>query len=223
MLSVRDDPELLRAYREGRREAFERIYRAYVRIVDRQLGALARAGGHPTLAQPSAIADLLQEVIVRAFSPSARRGYDGLRDFGPYLTTIARNCFVDTLRVQGREVPKDPNELAVVVDDDPAGSGAPDGWCDAKTLGVLTEFVKGLPADLQGIYQQRFVLGQSQEQASAELGLSRRAIRTGESRLRKGLRKALVQAGIRLTEISGDDADSPARIPGSAVWDKTGS
>jgi DNA-directed RNA polymerase specialized sigma24 family protein len=84
-----EDPELLRAYREGRREALERVYRHYVRIVERYLRAFARTARDATLREPDAIADLLQEVFVRAFSAGARKGYDGQRDFGPYLTTIA--------------------------------------------------------------------------------------------------------------------------------------
>lgn len=99
-----DDPEWRRAYRAGERAALERAYRAYVRPIERYLRSLARFYGSPELGQSSAVADFLQEVFTRAFSTSARRNYDESRAFGAYVTTIARNCFVDTLRVRAMVV-----------------------------------------------------------------------------------------------------------------------
>jgi RNA polymerase sigma factor (sigma-70 family) len=210
-----NNPELLAAFREGRRDALERVYRTYARPVDRALRAMARASGNNALTQASAIADLLQEVFVRAFSQAARRGYDGERDFGPYLTTIAHNCFVDALRATGREVLKGPEDLTLALD---VAGPEPDGWCDPRALAVLSRYVRDLSAPLRAVYEQRFVLGVSQQEASSALGLSRRAIRTGEGRLRRGLRKALVRAGISLRELGdAEPEDLSARIPVPAV------
>src|SRR5262252_1647314 len=111
-----DDPALLVSFREGKREALERVYRAYVRSVDRFLHFLVHGSGSSELRQASAVGDLLQEAFVRAFSADARRSYDGLRDYGPYLMTIARNCFVDALRARGHEVLKAPEDLPPVSD-----------------------------------------------------------------------------------------------------------
>jgi RNA polymerase sigma factor (sigma-70 family) len=197
-----EDPELLRAYREGRRDALERVYRHYVCVVERYLRALAHASNDATLGQADAVADLLQEVFVRAFSAGARRGYDGLRDFGPYLNTIARNCFLDALRASGRAAAKHWRDLSLAVEE---VSQAPERWCEPRTFAVLNAYVDALPAALRGVYEQRFVQGKSQEEASAALSLSRRAIRTAEKKLRNGLRKALVRAGISLREL-GDSA-----------------
>src|SRR5262245_30045393 len=88
---LRSDPELLSAFRDGRRPALELVYREYVRAIDVYLRALARHAGAVEFAQASAIQDLLQETFIRAFSCSARRCYDETRDFAPYLKTIARN------------------------------------------------------------------------------------------------------------------------------------
>jgi RNA polymerase sigma-70 factor (ECF subfamily) len=214
-----NDRELLLSFRAGRREALERVYRAYVRSVDRALRAMARRSGHADLAQPSAIADLLQEIFVRAFSPAARSAYDGVRDFGPYLMTITRNCFFDLLRAAGRELPTRPEDLMTAADADAA---EPDAGCDPKVHAVLAAYVRDLPAPLEQVYRQRFVLGQSQIEASASLGLSRRAIRTAEDRLRRGLRRALVQAGISLRELHEPVVDFPPRIPAAAVSHKGG-
>jgi RNA polymerase sigma factor (sigma-70 family) len=212
----REDPELLRAYREGRRDALERVYRHYVRIVERYLRAFARTSRDAALGEGDAIADLLQEVFVRAFSAGARQGYDGLRDFGPYLTTIARNCFLDTVRARGQIGPKDWQELSLALESAPE---PPEVSCEPKTFAVLNAYLEALPARLRGVYEQRFVLGKSQEEASAALNLSRRAIRTAENTLRKGLRRALVRAGISLRELgdSAGAADFSTRISPAVV------
>src|SRR5262245_54862645 len=106
----REQPDLLPAFREGRREALEHVYRRYIRPVDRYLRSLARVGSVPIV--PAALADLLQDAFFKAFSPTGRQGYDGLRDYGPYLLTIARNCFIDWARARGREIPTDLAEPA---------------------------------------------------------------------------------------------------------------
>jgi RNA polymerase sigma-70 factor (ECF subfamily) len=207
----RNRPELLAPFREGRRDALEVVYRTYVRWMDRYIRALARASNAPWLARSEAVADLVQDIFLRAFSRDARNSYDGLRDYGPYLTTIARNRFVDALRVSGREIPKDPEELAARIDDHAPPEDAEAG--DPRISAVVARFVAELPATLRSIYEQRFVLCRSQGDASATLGLTRRRVRTGEQRLRAGLRKALKAAGISLAELAADgDEVSPARL-----------
>ena len=186
-----DVPGLLVAFREGKPEALSTVYRHYVRSVDGYLRALARRAGTPDLCQASAVADLLQEVFIRAFSPSARLAYDGLRDFGPYLNTIARNCFIDALRKRRIEVPLGMEDLHA---DDAAGGSLDD--YDPKVVAVLESYLRELPDPTKSVYELRFVHGRSQEAACEALGLSRRSLRTAEDRLRKGLRKALSMAGV---------------------------
>ncbi|HMF39571.1 MAG TPA: RNA polymerase sigma factor [Polyangia bacterium] len=210
------DPGLLAAFRQGRREALERVYRTYVRAVEQYLRALARHTGEAEVGQASAIADLIQEVFVRAFSETARRGYDGIREFAPYLTTIARNCFFDALRARGRETLKNPEEIALIVNLDEA-IVEPEGWCDPKMLAVLNDYLAALPASLARVHQQRFLLGRSQREACDALGISRRQLRTAEQHLVGGLRKALVRAGISLRDREVPDVDLAARIPASNV------
>jgi len=203
-----DDPVFLAAFREGRRDALERVYRTYVRAVDRTLRALAASAGQPAMVQPGVIADLLQEVFARAFSSTARRGYDGIRDFSPYLMTIARNCFADALRSSGRERLTSPEELAFALD---ADLPEPEITCDPKIAAALTGYIRKLPPELEKVYWQRYVLGRSQVDASAALGLSRGAFRSREEHLRNGLRKALVRAGISLRELDRPAAPNEAR------------
>jgi DNA-directed RNA polymerase specialized sigma24 family protein len=61
---------------------------------------------------------------------------------------------------------------------------------------VLTAYVAALPPPLRGVYEQRFVLGNSQADASAALGITRRRLRTDEARLMSGLRRALLKKKI---------------------------
>src|SRR4051812_8326090 len=186
-------PDLLLAFREGKREALEQVYRAYVRSVERYLYSLWRGGGDGADAMPAAVvADVVQEVFIRAFSIPARLAYDGLRDYGPYLATIARNCFIDVLRAHRREVLVAPADLPADIGEAPE----PEAWCDPRTLAVLEAYVAQLPPILKGVFLERFAAERSQEDASSALGISRRTLRTSEERLRRGLRKALVRAGI---------------------------
>jgi RNA polymerase sigma-70 factor (ECF subfamily) len=214
MASFADAPGLLAGFREGRREALELVYRENVRAVDNYVRALARASGRRELGRSGDVADLIQEIFVRVFSPAARRNYDGARDFVPYLMTIARNCFIDRLRVSGREVLWTDQELVRLADQ---ALREPEEAPDARTLGLLNAYIRGLPEELKGVYEQRFVLGKSQEESSAALGISRRAVRTGEGRLRTGLRKALVRGGINLRDLPNERVDFPTRPAASLV------
>src|SRR5262245_18566884 len=100
-----ENQQLLVAFREGKPAALEVVYRAHARSIQHRLALLARMRGAQELAQPSAVADLMQEVFVRAFSSTARAAYDETRDYGPYLHAIASNCMLDALRRRGKEVP----------------------------------------------------------------------------------------------------------------------
>jgi RNA polymerase sigma factor (sigma-70 family) len=196
---VRNTPQLLLDFRAGKPAALEAIYRHYVRGVDIYLRALARSAGSGELAQPSAIADLLQEVFIRAFSPNARKAYDGLRDFGPYLNTIARNCFIDALRRGKKERLLGLSASSVALEEMPMNTQE---QYEPVVIAVLESYLSELPAPLRDVYEQRFELGVSQEAACDKLGISRSALRTAEEHLRSGLRKALLLAGVWQREMS---------------------
>src|SRR5262245_9496089 len=104
----REDRDLLRRFREGDRAALEKVYWAYVGTVVKILRfgfSVPTRGVHvPGAAHGEELGDLVQEVFTRAFSKSAREAFDGLRDYGPYLSQLTRNLRVDRLRAQGREI-----------------------------------------------------------------------------------------------------------------------
>jgi RNA polymerase sigma factor (sigma-70 family) len=187
---LRTDPELLAAFRAGDRAALDTVYRTYVRGLEVYFRSLARSTGNAELLQVTMVQDLVQEAFIRAFSPASRCAYDENRDFSPYLKTIARNCFIDAVRKRKSERP--PLEVLAFE----AGEIAWGESHDPEVLAALEAYLGGLPAALESVYQQRFVLGRSQVVASAALGLSRRTLRTREDHLRRGLRRALQLAGL---------------------------
>jgi DNA-directed RNA polymerase specialized sigma24 family protein len=87
------------------------------------------------VARATVIADLVQEVFVRAFSTDARHAYDGRREYGHYLAAIARNCFIDLLRARRREILIDPEDSssAFMRDTDLASIRAP-FWGVSRTI-----------------------------------------------------------------------------------------
>jgi RNA polymerase sigma-70 factor, ECF subfamily len=203
MTLFREAPELLAPFRDGRPDALARVYRHYVRSLDGYLRALARHARAAELAQPSVVADLLQEAFVRAFSERARLAYDGLREYSPYLNTIAHNCFMDALRRRRKESLLAGTEHLI---DELRAPDAQEMY-DANVLAVLQQYLSELSREQQSVYEQRFVFGVSQEAACEALGLSRRSLRTAEEHLRSGLRKALQLAGL-LHDVSGGRAHS---------------
>jgi len=182
------DPVLLRRFRDGHPDALERVYRFFVVGVERYIRTLAQVTHHPELAQPCAVADLRQDVFVRAFSGTARHSYDGIRGYGPYLRTIARNCLLDRQREQRREVLKNPHELAAMLEDRTCAS---EKVVDPTQLAALARYTADLPASLRSIYEQRFVMGRSQREVSIFLGLTRRSVRTAETHLRRSIKRAV--------------------------------
>lgn len=182
------DPVLLCRFREGQRDALERVYRFYLVGLERYIRTFAQVTSHPELGQPCAVADLLQEAFVRAFSRTARQSYDGIRGYGPYLRTIARNCVVDRQRERRREVLKTPHELAAMLEERlPACAKI----ADPTHLTAFARYTAALPTGLRSIYEQRFVLGRSQREVSTSLGLTRRSVRTAETHLRRALRRVV--------------------------------
>jgi RNA polymerase sigma-70 factor, ECF subfamily len=192
-------PCLLEAFLRGERWALESVYRAHVRMLDGYLRVLARAGHARELAQPSAIADSLQETFIRAFAPATRNAYDVTRPYAPYLRRIAKNLFIDQLRAQGRKLEDLVDSLPDASDVTPAES---DATADPLVASVLSDYLATLPANLLGVYEQRFVLGNSQEIACSALGITRRRLRTDEEKLKSGLRRALVNHGILRGDLS---------------------
>ena len=196
----RTDRVLLDRFRAGVPQALESVYWEYVRGVERLLSAGfevssrgTRVGG--ACRRPQDLADLVQDVFVRAFSEKGRHGYDGLRDYGPYLYAIARNVLVDWARLRGREIQLPWPELEAAMETTLIAEDlAP--WADPATMRVVEEYLTALPQDLREVHRLRHEQGFSQERAAQQLAVGRQTLRTLERRLRDGLAAALGAAGI---------------------------
>ncbi|HET7541362.1 MAG TPA: sigma-70 family RNA polymerase sigma factor [Polyangiaceae bacterium] len=211
MPSIFDDPRLLEAFRAGDELALSAIYRRYVEAVAAHVAFLARATGAPELAQPSAVADLLQEVFTRAFSANARSAYDEHRPSGPYLNRIAKNCFIDLLRKRRHDLARELHDPASL---DRGPCGREDDDSVHRLLAVVDAYVSELSEPLRDVYERRFAMGLTQKATCDVLGITRRALRTAEAHLKQGAREALCVAGV-LAQPEGSKRRTRSETAGS--------
>ncbi len=194
---------LLEGFRAGESAALRDVYRRYADDVAKQLrfgfSFESRGRAHRFVGYGSSfdLQDALHETFRRAFEPRAREGYDGLRPYGPYLRTIARNVVLRTFRK--REI------LFPPVDDDD-GKPAVTAWGDdgpspeqsvasAQVQELVRDFLGTLDSDARRLLEVRFMEGKSQRDAADELGLGRQQVRSRENKLRAALVKYLKAQG----------------------------
>jgi RNA polymerase sigma-70 factor (ECF subfamily) len=191
-------PDRLEGFRAGRKEVLEELYRAYIDQVERIIrnGFFTQRDGHKVVGvRASEVADLVQDVFVRAFRESARRSFDGTREYGPFLFAIARNVLSDWGRRARRGELIAGDGLTEVA----APELAPDTeWAEEGVMRVVQEYLAGLPPPLRSVHEERYVRGHSQVEAAAALGLSRQQVRTLEQKLREGLARALRRAEVEV-------------------------
>jgi RNA polymerase sigma factor (sigma-70 family) len=188
-----NDRGLLLRFREGDREALAQVYWAHVDSVERVLRARFFAAAPSTWGgSASDLEDVVQEVFIKAFAPEARRSYDGLRPYGPFLLTIARHVLADWCRRRGREIPTDiePPEA----DEGAVFADATAAFADARKMALVERFVHALPRELRAVHEARFGEGLSQRDAAAALGIGRQRLRTLEQRLTAMLRETLEES-----------------------------
>jgi RNA polymerase sigma factor (sigma-70 family) len=191
----KDCPELLSRFRAGEPRALVAVYEEYAAPVQDLVGRrcqIVRANGRINgilFVSAQDFPDVVHEVFVRAFSPPSRRGYDGVRAYGPYLLMIARNTMIDWARRRGQaatvaECSADIASLAPRPDD-------PAPWTAPHTLAILDRYLAALPDELRRLHRLRYERALSQEASAREMGISRQKLRTLEQRLRRGLAEEL--------------------------------
>jgi RNA polymerase sigma-70 factor (ECF subfamily) len=184
-------PDLLARFRAGERAALEEVYWAYV---DRVESIVTHGFAKATGASPADVADVVHDTFARAFSDEARRRFDGVRDYAPFLWAIARHALGEFWRRAGRDQPVPDIEALVEL----AQDAAPEvETIDAPLARAVEDYLAGLPAELSAVHREVYVRGLSQRQAAETLGISRQSLRTLEKRLRKGLASALKRGGLR--------------------------
>ncbi len=175
---LEQQPELLRRFREGERDALARVYRFYFDDVYRL--------AHRTDADRL---DFVQDVFIKAFTREARLAYDGLRPYKPFLLQIARNLRVDWARRASREPSASklmPNDLDSIEANDDLEAGL-----RFRLLEQTSIVVSGLDAEVRAVARLRFVEELSQLDVANRLGTTRRRVRTLEARLLRLLRRTL--------------------------------
>ena len=179
------DPEELRLRalvdlaREGDAEAFGQLYDHYVSGIFRFI--YYRVGSQQ-LAE-----DLTSETFVRGLRAIQRFSWQG-KDFGAWLTTIARNLVVDHFK-SGRA------RLEIVSDDVPEGpQTAPSTEDDVMSLlsnEMLFAAVAQLPTEQRECVLMRFIQGLSIAQTAAALGRTEGAIKQLQLRAVRNLAKKM--------------------------------
>ncbi|MEM7674940.1 MAG: sigma-70 family RNA polymerase sigma factor [Myxococcota bacterium] len=205
MKSLETDRSLLDGFRRGQRRALEQVYALYADGVAQFLrggfvfeskGTTIRYQGAPSEFH---LEDWVHDVFIRAFSEAARRQYDGLRPYGPYLQRIARNVVIDELRRKEHQLRAHVAELPEPeVDTDYAATGprAPDEEAEQRQLNAhVADFIAALPEREQQVYRLRFVEGLDQRDVAAQSGLSASKVKTSERRIRTGFYRYLKDRG----------------------------
>jgi RNA polymerase sigma factor (sigma-70 family) len=196
-----DDRALLAAFRDGRRDALERVYRRHVDDVARLLrrGFMYTSNGQPTrfpgVPSPFDLESLVQEVFARAFAPRARLAYDGLRPYGAFLIGIARHVVLDQLRRQARrgeviEAPEVIDQRTVSDVADPEVTGD-----ERRARDLVLAFLETECDDRdRRLYALRYERELSQVDAAGAAGLTRIQVRRWEKKFRERLLRFLKRA-----------------------------
>lgn len=194
--------ELLRGFKAGERAALTDVYRMHAQEVAGLLrhGFAFESGGQRRrfagYASGFELQDALHETFRRAFEPTARDAYDGLRPFGAYVGMIARNLVLRSFRARETAFPLDSGALdsgvRATVDVGPSPEHAVH---EEQVRALVGRFLATLATDEQALVEARFVRGLSQRDAAEALGLGRQTIRTKEKTLRTKLLAYLREQG----------------------------
>jgi RNA polymerase sigma-70 factor (ECF subfamily) len=169
----------LEAFHAGTRSIIETCYREHFLTVDRAIGEILRGADRETV---------VHEVFSRLIAREAlRRSFRG-GSLGAWLTAVARNQAIDYRRRLAREAP-------LFAAPEAAGQGAGSGWEEATEARLLIERFRRehLPPAWADVFELCFLRQLSQREASAELGISRTTLAYRELRIRRRLRRFLLE------------------------------
>jgi RNA polymerase sigma-70 factor (ECF subfamily) len=189
---------LLRGFRAGDREALADVYRRHAddvaAFLQRGFTFEAQARWYRFAGYGSAfdLQDALHQTFRLAFEPAARNGYDGVRPYGPYLLTIARNVALRAFRLREKlfaplRGDEDGPPPFAAADAGEPGSSPEQQLLREQARAMVRAFLDGLSAQDRDLLQLRFVEGLSQRDAAERLGIGRQSVRSRETRLREQL------------------------------------
>jgi len=195
-----EDRALLDSFRRGEDRAIERVYGEYVGQVTALLrnGFSFMSGGHSTYFKGYKDAWELecavQDVFIQAFSPRARESYDGIKPFGPYLMTIARNRVISLLRSETRELRR---RSMLAAEGPPPGPESPEKQAIEQQLTeTVQQFRDTLDAELSEFFTRRYGEDRNLMETARMLGLTRMKARIRDRKLRKAFVDFLRRKGM---------------------------
>jgi RNA polymerase sigma-70 factor (ECF subfamily) len=200
MALLTEDRALLDAFRAGRPDAMERVYRHYApqlaRFLQRgftftsQGATMSRLG----LSSPFELDGALQEVFARAFQPRARSAYDGLRPYIDFLIGIGKHVMLDEVRRRNaREIPSDLTESHLqLADDQPSAEESIEGL---RARELVNQFLQNECDERdRKLFELRFRDDLAQEASAQAAGLTRIQVRRWETKFRARLLRFLKRA-----------------------------
>jgi RNA polymerase sigma factor (sigma-70 family) len=194
---VTDDLEqrlarLMAAAQHGDASAYQALLRDCVPVI----AASARRQG----VSPDRVDDVVQEVLVTIHR--ARASYDPGRPFLPWLRAIAQRRAIDGLRRQGRQAGREVHD-PIAYESHPQEMAEADEMLDAQTRAqTLRASIATLPPGQRQAVERLGLQGQTLEEAAAETGRSKVALKVNLHRAIKALRGKL---GGRTEAREGDD------------------
>lgn len=203
----------LRSFREGETKVLSVVYRNYAPLVAALLrhGFTFQSKGQPRrfvgYTSPFDFQDALHDTFRKAFEPKARISYDGLRPYGPYITTIARNVVIAGFRAKERLFPAvgaGPESVAETTET-PAHLATPTAAAppqspeaaahDASVRRMVAEFLAQLSPEDQELIRLRYSEGAGQHDVAAAMNVGRQVVRTREKKIRSALIRYLQDRG----------------------------
>jgi RNA polymerase sigma-70 factor (ECF subfamily) len=168
----------LEAFHRGERGALEACYREHFDTVDGAAGAILRGADRETV-----VHEVFSRLIARA---ELRRAFRG-GSFAAWLATVARNHAIDYRRRLARETS---------LSDDARGGAESASWEEAAQARLLVERFRreSLPAEWAPVFELCFVQQMSQREAAQALGISRTTLAYREMRIRRELRRFVLEA-----------------------------
>jgi|SRR6185312_61197 len=168
----------LDAFHKGNRDTLADCYRDHFEAVERTIGSVLTGADCETV---------IHEVFSRLIAgEELRRSFQG-GSFAAWLATVARNAAIDYRRRYAREV----SLSAEAIQD---ASEHP-GWEEATHARLLLErFQKEiLPPKWSSVFERCFIQQMSQREAARALGLRRTTLAYRELRIRRALRRFLLE------------------------------
>jgi len=167
-----DDP-WLRRFHAGDRQVMEDCYREHFATVERAIGTVLSSADRETAIHELWTRLLDGEALRRAFQGGA---------LGAWLGVVARNHALDMRRRITRETARPPDE------------SLSETWEEAAQARILVERFRRelLPPEWGGVFELRFLHQLPQREAAARLSLHRTTLAYRELRIRRLLKRFLL-------------------------------